>query len=102
MTAIKIKTISMVQLPPAKSQKNLFHVALTNKSLYFLQAFIFLSFFIELGETRTLIHVRRYAEGRDARKYNRIFAKQTKRQSLFESLLLRIKALAIAGAFSIM
>lgn len=29
MISIKIKTISMVQLPPPKSQKNLFHVTLT-------------------------------------------------------------------------
>lgn len=29
VTAIKIKTISMVQLPPPKSPKNLFHVPLT-------------------------------------------------------------------------
>ena len=29
--SIKIKTISMVQLPPPKSQKNLFHVTLTNR-----------------------------------------------------------------------
>ena len=31
MISIKIKTISMVQLPPPKSQKNLFHVTLTSK-----------------------------------------------------------------------
>lgn len=41
MTAIKIKTISMVQLPPAKSQKNLFHVALTEKASTML-AFFFI------------------------------------------------------------
>lgn len=42
MTAIKIKTISMVQLPPAKSQKNLFHVALTYKNQVHFCAPVFL------------------------------------------------------------
>lgn len=40
MISIKIKTISMVQLPPPKSQKNLFHVTLTKRDKLVLNRFV--------------------------------------------------------------
>ena len=51
-------------------------------SLFFGQASVFL--YIEfIGESNSIVHVRRFAAGGGARTYNRIFAKQMKKACLF-------------------
>lgn len=47
MMSIKKETISMVQLPPPKSQKNLFHVPLTKTNNRPVLGRLFLSYTIE-------------------------------------------------------